>query len=255
MKQISLIFRALFTRHWLGPTVAVLAGMIFLSRLGFWQMDRLDQRRAANEQLVAALDQVPIHLPIEELPQEIVSLKNRNVVVSGTYDYEHEGLLILQNREGRSGVHLLTPLVLEGGETAVLVNRGWIPDADANAEARIQYELSGNVVINGYVGLTQTLQRDNVANASPVRGEDEWYRVDVDAFAAQLPYELYPFYITESPLDDEAVELPYQIEQEVDLSEGSHLSYALQWFLFSLMLGITYLIYVNKDVTKDSGKS
>ncbi|MBE2199665.1 MAG: hypothetical protein IAE79_13705, partial [Anaerolinea sp.] len=40
---------------------------------------------------------------------------------------------------------------------------------------------------------------------------------------------------------------PYRAIPEVDLSEGSHLSYAVQWLLFSLILGGGYVYYVIKD--------
>jgi surfeit locus 1 family protein len=251
MNHLLFVFKALFSRRWIVPTMVVVAGMLLLARLGIWQLDRLDQRRAANAQLVTALNQSAVQLPADSLPSDLSSFKNRDVLVSGTYDFEHEGMLILQSWGRRSGVHLLTPLVFEGGETAVLVNRGWIPDAEANEEDRLSYQTSGTVTVHGYIALTQTLEREGIADGSPVRNEGEWYRVDVQAFAAQTSYELYPFFIVESPPEEVQTDLPYKITKDVDLSEGSHFSYALQWFTFSLLLSVIYIVYVNQAVQKE----
>jgi len=67
-----------------------------------------------------------------------------------------------------------------------------------------------------------------------------------------LPYELLPFYIVESSStegNDTNPALPYHQPREVDLSEGPHLSYAIQWFLFSLILIGGYIAYVNNRLT------
>lgn len=54
--------RALISRQWWWVTLVVLALMALFARLGIWQLDRLEQRQAANAQLVAALDSTPIDL-------------------------------------------------------------------------------------------------------------------------------------------------------------------------------------------------
>ncbi len=252
MRRIGLILRTIISRQWLLPTIVVLAGMVFLGRLGCWQLDRLEQRRAANVQLADSLAAMPLVLPDAVLSDDIVSLKNRDVVVSGTFDYAYEGQLILQNVQGRSGVNLLTPLLIEGTETpasrglAVLVNRGWIPESEIANQSEFQQE--GVVTVNGYIGLTQTLTGVDNENAKPVRGEGEWYRVDVEAYETAVPYTLYPFYIMQTPDEEITQEFPLRQAREADLSEGSHLGYALQWFIFSGMLGIIYIIYVNKTL-------
>jgi cytochrome oxidase assembly protein ShyY1 len=56
------LLRALVGRRWRWVTLAVLALMLVLARLGIWQLDRLAERRAANAQLAAALSAAPIDL-------------------------------------------------------------------------------------------------------------------------------------------------------------------------------------------------
>ncbi len=247
MNQIKRVVKALFSRQFILSNIAVVLGMIFLGRLGFWQLDRLDQRRASNAQLQAVLDSAPLDLANEDLanedlPEDLATLKNREAVAQGTFDFDYQGFVKLQTYQGRPGVHLLAPLVLEGGETAVLVNRGWVPEEDSYAA----YDEPNPVTINGYIGLTQTINRDTgVATAVP--DELAWYRVNIEAIQTQMPYELLPVYISQAPNADET-QPPFRSEREIDLSEGPHLGYAIQWFLFSTLLGVMYIAYIYKDV-------
>jgi surfeit locus 1 family protein len=240
MSRILFVGRALVSRQWLLPTLAVIAGMILLARLGFWQLDRLDQRREKNAALVAALESEPVDLNTAVLPDDLIPLKDRDVVAQGEFDFSHQGIVKLQTFQGQPGVNLVAPLVLDGGDTAVLVDRGWVPE-DNNYAA---YDESGPVIINGYIALTQTLNRGGT-----LTDELAWYRVDIAAIQTQMPYKLLPIFIKQAPGENND-QPPLRSEREVDLSEGPHMGYAVQWFLFSTILGVMYIALVNKDLAK-----
>jgi surfeit locus 1 family protein len=239
------LLRALFSRRWLWVTLLVIALMGVLARLGIWQLDRLQQRRDANALIAASLAAPPFDLNATAVPEDISEWDNRLVAASGTFDYEQEVLLDLQNWGYRAGVNLITPLVLDGSQTAVLVNRGWIPDAESAPEARAAYNVPGEVEITGYVALSEKLSRE--PTVTPEGPQVKVYRVDVEALQAQMPYTLLPFYIVQD-VENDNEQLPYRLERQIDLSEGSHLSYAMQWFIFSIGLGVAYLVFVNRNI-------
>lgn len=244
MNQVSQLVRALFSRQWWWVTLLVIALMIALARLGFWQLDRLSQRRESNRIMAAALAASPIDLTEEVLPTDLSMLRDRQVIATGEYDFVNQLVLKVQNWEGQAGVNLVTPLVLQGDESAVLVDRGWIPEAENNALDRAQYNVEGQVKVEGYAALSQALSgREPYIPEEP---QSEWYRIDIAAIQPQMPYTLLPIYIRAAPGDKQ--ELPFRRAQEIDLSEGPHLGYALQWFTFSLGLGIAYVIYVHKHM-------
>ena len=247
MSQITIqqTGKALFSRQLILPTLFVLAGMAFLMRLGFWQLDRLEQRRAANAQLVAVLEDEPLYLPQDAIPEDEAFLLNRDVIVTGTYDFANEGLHILQQWEGRNGVHLITPFLIEGSDTVILVDRGWIPDAEVANIASYRSETQ-SVTVNGYAALSEIISQPRTSDGDSGRANNEWYRVDVAAIEAQLPYDLYPFYIVLQPTEELDQTLPYEQPRNIDLSEGSHLSYAIQWFIFTGLLGIIYVALVRR---------
>jgi surfeit locus 1 family protein len=243
MNRAQLIVRTLFNRRWWWVTLCVLALMGVLARLGVWQLDRLAERRASNAELRAALMADPLDLNRDPVSAE--TLEGRRVVATGVFDPDAQMLLKVQSWQGQPGVHLITPLVLADGATAVLVDRGWIPDAQANAADAAAYDVTGLVTVEGAAAKSQMISRG--AAVEPSGSQFEWYRVDVAAMQRQMPYELLPIYVRQAPPPEGNLTLPYRSAPEIDLSEGSHLSYALQWFIFSMGLGIAYVIFVNKN--------
>lgn len=250
MSAVGEIGRALISRHWWWVTLIVLVLMAVFVRLGFWQLDRLEQRRAANAQLVAALesDSIDLNDTINEyrlLAPDAVSgdLANRNVIVRGTYDFSGQRIVKLQSWNGRAGVHLITPFLIEGSDTVILVNRGWIPDADYAAGNAYDTDI-GMQTIEGFIALTETINRRTSDAIVPVDPGAELFRVDIDTLSEFVPYPLAPFYLKLIPDDGASADLPIPVPKEVDLSEGPHLDYALQWFIFSIGLGVAYVAYV-----------
>jgi surfeit locus 1 family protein len=244
------LFKALFNRRWWWSTLLVLLGMAVLARLGFWQLDRLAQRRARNAEIAQQLALPPLSLTGAVLPDDLTSIKYRRVTALGTFDYSHQMGLKLQNWMGAPGIHLITPLVIEGTSQAVLVDRGWIPIEQAAPENWSQFDEIGPVTVTGFTKLSQTLpaRTDNAAQASSAEPQLEWYRVDIGAMQSQMPYKLLPIYVLQSPAGDANANLPYRVEPEFDLSDGPHLGYAIQWYIFSLILGTMYVFYVSKSI-------
>lgn len=231
--------KRLFSRRWLGGTLLVLVAMGLFVRLGIWQLDRLEQRREQNEALRAVLDAAPLDLA-EALPAQPEDLENRLATVTGRYDFANERVVLLQSWQGQPGVQLATPLLIEGlTDTAVLVNRGWVPQAEYEAGALDSYQTdSGLVEISGYLALSQPSRTETSATS------EEIYRVDLPVIAAALPYDLLPVFLVEAPTEDVELDPPRRAARQVDLSEGPHLSYAWQWFIFCVLTGGLYLGFV-----------
>ncbi len=231
-----------FSRRWVIPTILVIAGMVFLARLGFWQLDRLEQRRAFNVQVANQWRQEPFDVNRNELPAELSDLEYRRVVATGAFDYGRQVVLSNQTRSGSPGVVLVTPLVLDDGR-AVLVARGWVPFAQSTPEFWPQYEEPAGAPV---VGLLQESQLLPSGEAPPVPPEpqQEWYQINVDAIQAQMPYELLPVFILQLPEEGRPYDaLPFR-EEPLQLTEGNHLSYAVQWFTFAAILGFGYLQFI-----------
>lgn len=238
------LLKLLFGRRWWWVTLIVIVGMGVLARLGVWQLDRLAERRAANAALREQLAAGPISLNDPALePAALTEMAGREATASGQFDFSEQVLLQLQKFEGAPGGHLIAPLRLDGREEAVLVDRGWIPEAELAPEQWSQYEVTGAVTVTGTIRLSETAR----GVEPPSEPQEAVYRVNVEAIERQLPYEVLPVYLLQSPPPEGNTELPYRETVEVDLSEGPHLSYAIQWFAFALMLGGGYVYYVYRE--------
>jgi surfeit locus 1 family protein len=247
------LLKALFNRRWWWATLAVLLGMAVLARLGVWQLDRLEQRRARNAQIIQQSQLAPLSLKdITSLPDDLTELKYRQGIAAGQFDFTRQILLMHQNRMNMPGSHLITPLVLEGSNQAILVDRGWIPADQSAPENWPQFDEADQATVTGFIQLSQTLPNrgGDVVEVSPSKPRLEWYRVDIEAVQAQMPYPLLPVYLLQSPGENNTTP-PYRIEQEFDLSDGPHLGYAIQWFIFSAILGVMYVRYVTKKEAQD----
>jgi len=239
----------LTTGRWLIRHLIVLVVFIVLINLGLWQLRRLEQRRALNAVILAGLNQ-----PATVVDQD--ALHFHRVSVTGTFDNGES--IVLRNRplNGQPGVHLVTPLRIKGSDRAVLVDRGWIPLEEFEPEERAAYDVEGEVTVEGIAKRKQPRPDGFLVPTDPTPGPgaerlDQWFRVDIDLIQNQMPYSLLPIFIEESPGSARGQASPPIPEGDPVLSEGSHLSYALQWFSFSLILVITYAAFVRQELKKE----
>jgi len=182
-----MILKKMFSRKWLLTTLLVFLGTAVCARLGIWQLDRLEQRRAFNTQVESMRAAEPLDLN-NELPENISTMEWRAVTVTGEYDFENQVALRNQYNGDQYGYHLVTPLLFNG--TAVLVDRGFIP-ADGNsapADWRV-YDEEGTVSVTGQIRLGQVKPAfGGVADALPENGEMlfVWNNLNLEQIAVQL---------------------------------------------------------------------
>ncbi|HEX6131155.1 MAG TPA: SURF1 family protein [Actinomycetota bacterium] len=217
--------------------VAMVAAAVCV-RLGFWQLDRLEQRRALNARIEAGLAGPP--QPVEALldaPADEIAF--RRVTASGTWDAAHEVLLYGRALDGRPGNHVLTPLVLGGGR-AIVVDRGWVPtDASGPPMAGEAAAADGPVSVTGTLLPSEDGDGDEAAGGI-VRA------VDVAALDGRVPADLVPGrYLLLASQEPAAAAPTPAAPPEPD--EGPHLSYAIQWFAFAAIALVGYVLLARRD--------
>lgn len=250
----------MFHRKWLLTTLLVFLGTALCIRLGIWQLDRLENRRAFNAQ-VESMRALPALGLNQEGTDSISEMEWRSVKVAGEYDFENQIALRNQYYGDQYGYHLWTPLLFDPStlpsvagqaQTAVLVDRGWIP-ADGNSAPSDwrKYDEAGVVDVAGQIRLGHAKPAlGGVADALPENGARlaVWNNGDVERITDQLPYPALPVYIQPNP-DAADVEPPIPFQPTVELTEGPHFGYALQWFTFASILFIGYPFYLRKQET------
>jgi len=248
-------FQLFFSRRWWWTTLLVIAGAAVCVRLGIWQLDRLHQRRTFNAHVESMWALPALQLKAKS-QDELTTMEYRSVEVTGTYDFSQQVALrnqIWTDKNGipQAGYHLITPLLLADGGSAVLIDRGWIP-ADGNAQPADwrKYDQPGQITMQGIIRLGQTkAEMGGVPDPQLVAGQSRlnfWNVVNLERIGQQTPYSLLPIYIQPNP-DPARSEPPYPYQPRIELSEGPHLGYAFQWFTFATILFVGYPFYLRKQ--------
>jgi surfeit locus 1 family protein len=239
----------MFQRKWLFLTLLVFAGTALCIRLGIWQLDRLEQRRAFNAQFEAARAQPVLDLN-QEQPQNITEMEWRPVAVTGEYDFANQVAIRNQYYGSEYGYHLLTPLVFN--DAAVFIDRGWIPaEGNSTADDWRKYNETGIVNVSGQIRLGKAKSSLlGVSDPPPENGTrlEIWNNADLARLSSQMPYPILPVYV-QPEVDPNDTEPPIPFQPAVELTEGPHFGYALQWFTFATILFLGYPFFLRKQET------
>lgn len=231
---------------WIAAALVVLIAAGVMVRLGFWQLDRLEQRRTENAQIEAGMSQPALDLATG-VPADLGAMAFREVVATGEYLEKESILLRNQAWEGETGYHLISPLRIAGREELLLVDRGFVPLADNSPAALEKYAEPGTVTVQGR--LQPFLPKPTftgVPDAPLTSGETRllWNFLGFRDLQVQYPEGLMNAWLLAVPEPgNPAVRTLRETTPAPDLSEGPHLGYALQWFAFALILVIMFGIY------------
>jgi surfeit locus 1 family protein len=243
----------MFSPAWLFTTFLVFLAIMLTIRLGFWQLDRLDQKEKFNShvRLVQSMPELDFSGKMDGI--DLTELEYRSASATGYYDFEHQ--IVIRNQVwvqpwgNEIGYTLLTPLIMPNGQV-VLVHRGWIPlDYDTPASWR-DFDQTGYVSLQGVIRLPSEKGEMGGGVPDPTlspgqNGLSFWNYVNIDRIQQQLPYKVLPVYIQQAPIASED-SLPYRSIPDLELSDGAHLGYALQWFFYALLLIFGYPYYIQK---------
>ncbi|MEP7325462.1 MAG: SURF1 family protein [Gemmatimonadota bacterium] len=220
----------MLTRSRVLPLFVGLVSAALFVRLGFWQLSRLHERRTGNTAAAAARQESPLDLNTPGIRRE-ASLADRQVLVRGQYDRTHE--IVLRNHVYRDapGVWLVTPLRIAGSDSAVLVNRGFVPAPDAVTPDIDSLAEPGELTVHGVV--TPLPITSDSGEPLTSRGHTSWKRLDLAALRRTLPYPILPVSILQAP-DRALPSRPIRLDP-APLDDGPHLSYAIQWFSFAVI--------------------
>jgi cytochrome oxidase assembly protein ShyY1 len=245
------VFRFLLTRRWALFALFVVVLGAACWRLGVWQFDRLEQRRADNAIIERNLDAAPVPAtavmdadrPMPEQQQW------RKVTVTGTYDLAEQTLVRYQTRDGRPGVNVLAPLRTSTGST-VLVDRGWMQVTNnPTAPVDIPPPPSGRVTVTGWAVPNQSGEPDQV---TPNDGEVRL--VSSRGFAGSTAGPVLQGYVRAAQ-ETPPPRRPLVRAEPPDLNSGPHFFYGLQWWFFAALAigGFGYFAYAESRERRHSG--
>jgi cytochrome oxidase assembly protein ShyY1 len=240
-------YRFLISPKWIAFHLLVIVLVVAMINLAFWQLRRLDERRQFNAKVRENANQ-PI-VPFVDLRGALTepsTVEWRRVRVSGTYLPGHQFLVVNRSQNGETGRNVVDAVQLAGG-TLLLVNRGFVSNAVSVPPAP-----RGTVEMIGRLRVSEPRATGQAADES-VGVLTEIRRIDIGVLAKQFGARLAPMYIEQlqsSPAD--ATSLEPIVAPTLD--EGPHLSYTIQWFIFSACVLVGWVLAVRRSLAVRSGK-
>jgi cytochrome oxidase assembly protein ShyY1 len=232
------MYRFLLRPKWLGFHLLCIFGVVLMVYLSFWQFHRLDERKTFNNEVRerSSLDVVDVRTLDTSDPEAV---EWRPAGAKGTYLPNEQVLIVNRSQGGFAGMNVLTPLLLDDGR-AIIINRGFIALNATPPPAPL-----GVVKV---VGVLRSTDKRTTGQAREASGElTEFFRLDIDRLQQQIDPELLNVALVaevSEPADDPIL-LPVS---PPELSEGSHLSYAIQWLIFSVAVIVGWVLAVRKSI-------
>jgi cytochrome oxidase assembly protein ShyY1 len=249
---VTSVYRFLLSRRWLAAAAVVLLLVPACVRFGFWQLDRYEQRRERAGLIRANLAAAP--RPVADLAPVGGAVRPedawRAVRAVGSYDVLRQLVVRHRSYAGRPGFHVLTPFLTPAG-AAVLVNRGWVPASTGGAAAEVPPPAPGEVTVVGRLRPSEG-QPSHGPRDGPGVPAGQVVRIDVPRIAAALPYPVHAGYVELVSEQPRAATAPVLLDPPRP-STGPHLAYAVQWWLFGLIVMVGSVVLVRREAAERAG--
>jgi cytochrome oxidase assembly protein ShyY1 len=228
--------RKLFTPRWILIHLGVALLIFTMINLGMWQLRRLDEKRTLNSAVASRTE-----MPVVELTAENVSPLSewQRVSFTGTYISDKSVTIINRSNNGTAGYNSAVPFRTDFG-AVVLVNRGFLPLATANPSPPV-----GTIAVVGYLRPSQSRGTLGAIDSSEPT-TTEFQRFDIPLIMKHVEAEPFPMYVQLiKELPDPNQQLPTKVALP-EPSEGSHMSYAVQWFFFSTVALAAWIVVIRR---------
>ncbi|WP_179952105.1 SURF1 family protein [Marinicella rhabdoformis] len=231
-------FPWLFTALWL-------AIFLLMLRLGFWQLNRAEEKREL-------LDHLSESTPLEVTDAASVSKvpRFRTIQVKGEWDSEVAFYLENQFHDGQVGFHVYSVMSFFDGAVFALVNRGWVKQISAAKDPvtarQVWTLLQGDWPRPGVQLGEQTLTDDEKQQVTYLT-EDVTKKWLKSRFCGQKNNKdciILPFIFKLNQLMPDGYERDWKSQM---MPPEKHQAYAVQWFTMSLVLFLLYLVFLRKN--------
>lgn len=211
------------------PASLIVATLALLISLGFWQLDRADEKRAIEDKIAIA-NSANVELVVST---ELLKDKEYyHVRLQGSYVDDKQFIYDNQIVDQISGYYVLTPFVLNGDSKTVLINRGfiaWNGRRDKLADIDVEGEITEVKVQISKPVKRMELKASEISGEFPVLIQ----ALDLDAMSAIASIDFVSVVGLLSPESSNGFVRRWE---PYTGSIERHIGYAIQWFLMALVL-------------------
>jgi surfeit locus 1 family protein len=223
------------------PALFTLVGLALLIGLGVWQLERKAWKEALIAAITRRMNAAPLALPPPARWASLVAAHDEFTRVTFRADFENDrealvfaGASAFRPDVSGTGYWVFTPARLSNG-ARVVVNRGFVPEANKDPASRAAGLVTGPVEI---VGVLRWPERAGWFTPAGDPAANLWFARDPLAIAAAKGWgDVAPFYVEqEAPTPPGGLPTPGKLVVNLP---NNHLQYALTWFgLAAVLAGV-----------------
>ncbi len=215
--------------------MAVLLLEPVLLSLGFWQLDRAEQKRNILATIAARAD-LPA-LSLAQLDESSTAWQHRRIYFSGHYLLGRDFLIDNQIVDGQFGYEVISLFQLNGNDGLVLVSRGWIKGSLDRDKLPSIPPVQGSVTIQAKIYLPNEKEFSLGKEQFPPEWPKRVSHISVERLQAGLSDLLLPFV---ARLETGEPGVLRRHWKGINIVPEKHTGYAVQWFALSLLLIVMF---------------
>jgi len=195
--------------------------------LGLWQLQRAEEKQVWYDSYSARATETPI-----QITSAVLQPDRSNFPAQARGQFDGQGQFLWDNRthQGRPGFHVLTPFIVNPGNTRILVDRGWIPLLGSRKNLPSPEVPQGVRTIRGR--LAEPMHAFTLEDRPPAYDAILRQNLDLSAFADSAPYAIHPYVFRLAPDEPDGFVRAWPAPDQTAVKR--HQAYAVQWFGIAL---------------------
>jgi surfeit locus 1 family protein len=217
-------------------TVATVLAVATTTSLGVWQLSRAEQKQARQAAMDTQDAKPPVTTASLRAAADPMALLHQRASLRGSWA-PSKTMVFLENRPmaGRVGFVVVMPFILEGGQGALVVQRGWVPRGLDDRTRVPQIDTpTGTVEIEGRMALPPS---DLYALGAPTGGAIR-QNLALPQFSAETGLQLLPLTLQQTGASPEGLLRDWPV---ANLGIEKNYGYAAQWFGMAALFTLLYL--------------
>jgi len=222
-------------------TIIVFTALVIMLFLGFWQLQRMDEKQQRIAHIEQAKQQATLSLP--KVISEVLHYQDYQAHATGSFT---ETLFYIDNKlhGGKPGFYVLAPFNTSYG--VLMVNMGWIENKGARGEMP-SIKLPSNrgelTRLEGIVYIPTNNAFVKETNQAFGQFPALLQELDLAQISQHLNTEVLPFVLRLLPNDSTDLVREWKV---MSMQPEKHLAYAIQWFGLAVAGLTIFLISLRK---------
>jgi surfeit locus 1 family protein len=219
-------------------TVAAIAGVALTVSLGNWQRGRAAEKLERQRLLDERSSAPPIVLGRARVDPDAIEWHKVRIVG----ELVPERTVLLDNRvhKGAAGFQVLTPMRIDEGAPAVVVNRGWIA-AGRTRDARPAPPVpSGRIVVEGIATRwpARVFELREEVPEAPNGQRPAWQNATLERYVKAVALDVQPILVLQTSGADDGLVRDWPAPAA---GIDKHRMYMWQWYSFATLIAVLYV--------------